>query len=90
LNVNKKPMITTLALTLILAISAFVIAAPTANAHDPPLSIKTFCYLSASPSTVGVNQDIILYMWLNMQPPTSSGGWGDRWQDFTVEVTKPD
>jgi outer membrane protein assembly factor BamB len=83
-------MITTLALTLILAISAFVIAAPTANAHDPPLSIKTFCYLSASPSTVGVNQDIILYMWLNMQPPTSSGGWGDRWQDFTVEVTKPD
>jgi outer membrane protein assembly factor BamB len=86
LNANKKPVITTLALILIITLSILTVA----RAHDPPWTIKTFCYLSASPTTVGVNQDIILYMWLNMQPPTASGGWGDRWEDFTVTITKPD
>jgi outer membrane protein assembly factor BamB len=29
-------------------------------------------------------------MWLHGAPPTAAGNAGDRWHDFTLEITKPD
>ena len=87
MNISKKSVITTF--TLILMISMVTGIFPVVNAHDPPQSFYTFAYISIAPTTVGVNQQILAYMWLQVVPPTASGGYGDRWHDFTLEITKP-
>ena len=85
---NRKTIFAAITITLILAISSimttFVVA------HDPPWSIRTWAYLTVSPDPVGVDQELILYMCLSLQPPTASGALGDRWHGFEAEVTKPD
>jgi len=78
------------ALAAALIASMLIVNIPVIVAHDPPLSFKTFSFISAAPTTVGVGQDIEIYMWLNTQPPTASGAYGDRWHNYEVQVTKPD
>ena len=91
MNIKKSRLkLSTIALILVLAISATLVALPTVSAHDPPLSITTFAYISIAPSTIGVNQQILIYLWLHQQPPTGSGAYGDRWHNMKVEVTGPD
>jgi hypothetical protein len=75
---------------LALTIAFTLVALPTANAHDPPWEIPSWAYISASPAVVGVNQDVSIVMWVNLFPPTAVGAYGDRWDGYTVEVTKPD
>jgi hypothetical protein len=29
-------------------------------------------------------------MWLNINPPTASGAYGDRWDGYMIEISKPD
>ena len=38
--------------------------------------------------SVSVKQ-VFLVMWVHGAPPTAAGNAGDRWHDFTIEVTKP-
>ncbi|MCW4044904.1 MAG: PQQ-like beta-propeller repeat protein [Candidatus Bathyarchaeota archaeon] len=80
---------TAIAIFLALTIAASL-AMPAANAHTPPWEIPTWSYISVSPSIVGVNQDLLIVMWLNDYPMTAVGGYGDRWDGMTVEITKPD
>ncbi|MCW4016160.1 MAG: hypothetical protein NWF06_07315, partial [Candidatus Bathyarchaeota archaeon] len=77
-STNKK-MVTTIALILTLAITSTLIALPAVSAHDPPLDIQTYPYLSISPSPTGVGQTVFLIYWLHGAPPTASGIGGDRW-----------
>ena len=86
--VNKKTVITTI--TIILMISMVAAIFPVVKAHDPPQSFYTFAFISIAPTTVGVNQQMLAYMWLQVTPPTASGPYGDRWHDYTLEITKPD
>ena len=51
----------------------------------PDYSIGTKSFLSFRPTTVGLNQVILVNMWIN--PSTTSGR---RLMDFTVTITKPD
>jgi hypothetical protein len=88
-RILRNKTMSTFALVLILAITASLVALPTANAHTPPWSVPTWTYVSVSPTTIGVNQEALVVFWLNQYPPTASGAYGDRWT-FTVEVTKPD
>ena len=83
----QKIKLFTIALTLTLIFSA---AISITYAHDPPWNISTYSYISISPPTAGVNQQIIIYMWLDKVPPTASGAYGDRWEGMTVTVNKPD
>ncbi|MCW4006571.1 MAG: PQQ-binding-like beta-propeller repeat protein [Candidatus Bathyarchaeota archaeon] len=78
------------ALILLLTTSAFMLLAPTADAHDPPWEIPTYAYITVSPDPVGIHQTAFVIMWLDKVPPTSTGIGGDRWEDLTVVVTKPD
>jgi outer membrane protein assembly factor BamB len=39
---------------------------------------------------VGVGQTVNVNFWVNTPPPTQIGFYGDRWQNLTVQVTKPD
>ncbi|MCW4045854.1 MAG: PQQ-binding-like beta-propeller repeat protein [Candidatus Bathyarchaeota archaeon] len=79
--------------TIISLILAFAVATsltlPSVIAHTPPWTLNTYCYIATSPQTVGVNQEVIISVWLNAVPPTAVGGYGDRWT-FYVDITLPD
>jgi hypothetical protein len=84
-----KTNIATITLILMLTFSATILALPAVSAHDPPLEITTYAYLAISPNPVGVGQSVFLVMWLHGAPPTAAGIGGDRYRDFTIEVTGP-
>ena len=42
------------------------------------------------PDPVGVGQSLHIAFWLNVYPPSASGAYGDRWENLTINVTKPD
>ncbi|MCW4018513.1 MAG: hypothetical protein NWF00_07550 [Candidatus Bathyarchaeota archaeon] len=86
-----RPTKTTIAaMILLISFAISIFAAPSASAHDPPIDIPTYAYLSISPDPAGVDQSVFLVMWLHGAPPTAYGIAGDRWHDFYIEVTKPD
>jgi outer membrane protein assembly factor BamB len=85
----KSKSASLIALFLMATIAITLVALPTANAHDPPVEIKTYSFLAVAPNPIGVDQTVILTFWLSMLPPTANGQYGDRWT-FNVEVTKPD
>ena len=76
----------TIALALILLISASMIYLPTAKADVLP----TYLFLSISPNPIGVEQTLSVNFWLDKVTPTASGPTGDRWEDITVAITRPD
>jgi hypothetical protein len=82
----KKQVITTTTLILILTFAAMISVAPSVQAADVP----TWAYISVSPNPVGVGQEAIVLMWLNLPPPTAQGPYGDRWQGYSLTITKPD
>ena len=87
MNINqKKSKISTIALILVLTISATLITfLPTVNAANLP----TYAFVSVAPDPIGVNQQVTLLMWLDKIDPTAAGPQGGRFGGFTVTITKP-
>ena len=85
---NKEKTFVAIVLTLILAVTT--ITANSVFAHDPPWNIKTYPYVSVTPNPTGVNQEVLVYMWISECPPTAAGPLGDRWHTLGVVITKPD
>jgi hypothetical protein len=85
---STKKGIALIALILVLTASGTLVALPDANAHDPPLEVPTWTYISCVPDTIGVDQQMVLVFWSNAIPPTASGAYGDRWT-FYIDVMKP-
>jgi hypothetical protein len=83
---SRKYKVMAVILTLAFALAVYL---PTASAHTPPWSIKTFAYVSVAANPIGKGQTVIVYMWLDKVPPTATGPWGDRWENFTLVITKP-
>ena len=84
-----KTKTASIALILMLTFSATILALPTVSAHDPAWEVPTWTYMSAQPNPIGTGQTVLLVWWLDKNPPTAEGAYGDRWE-FTVDVTKPD
>ncbi|MCW4031686.1 MAG: hypothetical protein NWE80_04910, partial [Candidatus Bathyarchaeota archaeon] len=88
----KKTLII-IALATLITISNAILAMPISNAQPPlpkaPMKIQTYPYLVITPNPVGVNQNVSLVMWLHGAPPSAYGMRGDRYQDFTIEITTP-
>ncbi len=89
-KLKNKSKISTIALILILTISAIFVALPIAGAQDDPEEVILYAFLSAAPSRVGVGQVVYLSFWLDKVPPTANVQYGDRWENLEVVVTKPD
>jgi hypothetical protein len=85
----KKQTIAALALMITLTFSMFAVF-PAVSAHTPPISVQTYAYLSVSPDPIGIGQTAFIIMWIHGAPPTANGIAGDRYHDFTIEITKPD
>ena len=80
----KKIQISTIALTLMLAISAIIVILPTALAQAPGHK-ETFAFLGGIPNPVGVNQAVLLHVGI----PTPIAWPQPGWFGLTVEVTAP-
>ena len=90
LKIQGTKTLSTIALILILTVSAFIASISIANAHTPSWNIPTYAYVTCSPTTVGVGQYTLIVMWLDKFPPTAGGPGGDRWRGFQLDITKPD
>jgi outer membrane protein assembly factor BamB len=89
----SKSKTTTIAIALFLmfAIAVSLVALPAANAHDPPMEIPTFAYISASPDPVGVGQKVDVIMWLDKIFSPDSALTNDyRFHNYKLTITKPD
>ena len=87
---RRNKMLISLALFLVLTISATLIALPVTYAHDPPWTNPTTAFIAVAPNPIGVGQNLMVAMWLSIPPPTSIDIGGDRWKGMTVTITKPD
>jgi PQQ enzyme repeat. len=58
--------------------------------HSPPQQYPTYSFIAAAPNPVGLGQHLTLNFWVDLPPPTASVQYGDRWQNITVTITKPD
>jgi hypothetical protein len=70
---KTKIMASTIAIILMLSISASLVLLPSATAHTPIWQIPTYAYIVAEPNPVGVGQSINVYMWLDALYGDSGG-----------------
>lgn len=87
IHTNRLPFAAVLVPMLV---SSAFLAISTANARTPPIDVPTYAYMQAYPNPIGVNQPMYLFGWLDKVPPTASGIYGDRWENLSIEITKPD
>jgi hypothetical protein len=89
-NSKNKMKSASLALFLVFAMTSTLAFLPSASAHDPVWNVPTYAYVTATPNPVGVNQQVYVTMWIDKVPPTADGIAGDRWTNYTVQITAPD
>ena len=85
-----KTGVISIALLLIISVSSSMILLPSATAHSPSQNIPTYAFINVAPSPAGLGQTVTIGFWLTNVPPTANAIYGDRWQNMTVKVTKPD
>ncbi len=86
-NSNNKTIATAATLLLMLSIAVSLIAVPV-NAHDPPVNVKTYAFISVNPNPIGVGQTVAVIMFLHGGPPGSSSQGGTRYI-FNLFVKTP-
>jgi hypothetical protein len=90
MNIQRKRAIATIALLIVLSLSAFAAILPSASAA---VAIKqpytTFAYLSATPSPIGVNQ-IALVTFRVDQPAFGALSLSGHFNGTSVTITRPD
>ena len=82
---KKNLKISTIALILVLAISATLVAIPIVSSQ-PGTTWKTWAICEVVPNEIGVNQPVLVVMGLTRQTIWPQAGW----VDVQVTVTKPD
>ncbi len=100
--VKNKIAAIVIAIFLTLSIGASIMLIPTASAHNPPITIPTYAYISASPNPVGVGQQVTIYMWLNQvfgyyaaAGATTTADYAQvtnnyRFQNYNLTIIAPD
>jgi len=92
MKLRKKSKIFTIALILMLTITAFMVVIPAGaqDLTDGSTVVPTFLQLSAAPNPVGSGQTLYVNPFMTKPPLTGGmGGSGVMYEDITVEVTKP-
>jgi hypothetical protein len=86
---NKKIKISTIALILMLTVSAMLVALPAATAQEKTYDFPTFLFVSVAPNPVGVNQIVYVTATFSRPTPTSEGFGGDWYENITIEIVDP-
>ena len=84
-NDKSKSKISTIALILLLTLSAVLVALPATTAQEPPRQ-KTYAFIGAIPNPVGVNEQTLLHVGITQQLSSSEYGY----EDLSVTIEKPD
>ena len=84
-KLETKTKIATIALILVLTISATLVALPAATAQAVQTS-KSYPFLGAVPNPVGVNQPVLLHVGITARLSSADMGW----EGLTVTVTDPE
>ena len=79
-----------IALLLVISMSASMMLLPATNAHTPPWTVKTYCFLDVNPDPIGVGQIVYVTFGIDKAPPTANARYGDRWTNLTITITYPD
>ncbi len=82
---KKKIPVIAIAIFLMLSMSTSMIPLPSASAHYPPYIEPHWVYVSASPLTVGVNQQVLIVMWDSVARAITN-----QPEYFDLNITKPD
>ena len=91
MKINKSKINkTTFAVVLLLALFTTFSVFPIILAHDPPMEIKTFAYVSVSPNPIGVGQQLNVLMWLDKVIFGTNIENDIRFHDYKLTITKPD
>jgi hypothetical protein len=85
---QKKKIMLTFALSLMLSITISMIALPLTEAHTPPWDVPTWTYVAVTNEVIGVGQTTVIVFWSNAVPPTAQGKYGDAWT-FWIDITSP-
>ncbi|MFZ7138368.1 MAG: PQQ-binding-like beta-propeller repeat protein [archaeon] len=86
---NNKLKLYALLATLVLATTSFSILLPV-SAHDPAWEIPTFAYVNAAPGTVGVNQPVLIVVFLDKTIAGTHISNDIRFYDYELTIIKPD
>ncbi|MGA3290819.1 MAG: hypothetical protein ABSD42_11345 [Candidatus Bathyarchaeia archaeon] len=87
---KHKTVAITIAIFLTVSMAASMILMPTASAHTPAWKIPTWAFISASPNPVGVNQRVLVIMWLaNIFSPETGLGNDYRFHNYQLTITGP-
>ncbi len=76
----------TIALILVLTISAILVALPAATAQGSTLTMKSYAYIGATPNPVGVNQESLIHVGITQERQNVLMGW----EGLTVTLTDPE
>ena len=80
----------TIAILLIISMSASTAIIPRTSAHTPAWNIPTFAYVAAEPSVVGVGQTALIDMFLGNAPiPSSAIPNTYRYHNYQLIITGP-
>jgi len=85
-NISK---ISTIALILVLAISAMLVALPVTIAQETT-EITSYAYVLAIPDPVGVHQTTYITLWVDAPLPQADVDNDIRRHDYKLTITKPD
>ncbi len=86
---NKIASIT-IAVFLMLSMTASLVLLPSANAHTPAWNIPTSAYVTTAPGTIGLGQYATIVCWVDRFSPTAGGNTGQLWTGYQLNITKPD
>ncbi|MEJ2260287.1 MAG: hypothetical protein P8X83_01315 [Nitrosopumilaceae archaeon] len=86
-NIQRKSEISTIALIVLLTLSAIIIVLPVTTAQEEePLHTTAFAFINAMPNVVGVNQQVLIHYGIHLPTLWPQTGW----EDLSVEVERPD
>jgi hypothetical protein len=91
MNIDRnKSKVSTIALILLLTVSAIIVALPVTIAQwgDPTITLTctSYAYIGATPNPVGVNQDCLIHVGMTQERQDVSQGW----EGLTVTLTDPE
>ena len=84
---NQKSRYYTILAIVLLTISAVSVSIGSANAADFQ---QTYAFLALTPNPAGVNQQVLVIMFLSNLQFSASGTGGARFHNYTCIITRPD
>ncbi len=86
---NGKTKLSTIALILLLTLSAMITITPEFKVQAQVYDTPTFLFVTASPDPVGVGQVVYVAITFSRPTPTGSGYSGDLYEGITLKSTDP-